>query len=662
MKKILKKIFLGLLTILIIGFIAFHLYYMVLSRTNKSKLIGPATVIHVDGFEFRDLNKNNELDIYEDRRAGVEERIDDLISQMTLEEKAGMMFINMIVTGKNGDLLEKPTFSNPFSFMMPTNSTMVAKKGMNHFNILDSPDARHMARWNNEIQKLAEKTRLGIPVTIASDPRHSFSNNVGANLNAGSFSKWCQPLGLAAIGDSALTREFGDIARQEYIATGIRLALHPMADLATEPRWARINGTFGEDAELSRDMTRAYVLGSQGDSLHSASVACMTKHFSGGGPQKDGWDAHFKYGADQAYPGNNFDHHLIPFEGAFEANTAQIMPYYGIPVGQTSEDVGFAFNKEVISDLLRDTFNFQGVVCTDWGVLTDKKIMGRVFFESTGWGVAHLSPEDKIVKALEAGIDQFGGEQIPEMLAKVVREGKVDESRIDESIRRLLRDKFTMGLFDDPYVDPEEAERVVGNDEYVQKGKEAQRKSTVLLKNSQIAGQNALPLSREVNLYVEGMDEEIADQYGNIVKTPSEADFAILRVATPHEVPPGSQNFLERMFHQGDLDFKDEALSHILGICSEVPTIVDIYMDRPAVIPEIEEQAAAVLANFGAEDDAIMDIVFGRFNPSGKLPFDLPSSMESVEKQYEDVPFDAENPLFRFGHGLSYDILENRGQ
>ena len=166
-------------------------------------------------------------------------------------------------------------------------------------------------------------------------------------------------MGLAATRDTSLTRDFADIARQEYLSVGIRLALHPMADLATEPRWGRNNGTFGEDAQLSAKMTKSYILGFQGEKLDRNSVACMTKHFSGGGPQKDGEDAHFPYGKDQIYSGDNFDYHLIPFiDGAFKANTAQIMPYYGIPYGQTNENVGFAFNKEIITDLLRDSFRF----------------------------------------------------------------------------------------------------------------------------------------------------------------------------------------------------------------------------------------------------------------------------------------------------------------
>jgi beta-glucosidase len=194
---------------------------------------------------------------------------------------------------------------------------MVVGRQIKHFNIVSSNSPQLMARWCNRLQKMAERTRLGIPVSISSDPRHSAHGNLGAAIGTEGFSQWPDPLGLAATRDTELVREFGDIARQEYIATGIRVALHPMADLATEPRWARINGTFGEDAELASQMTVAYIQGFQGAALGKDSVSCMLKHFPGGGPQKDGLDAHFSYGREQVYPGDNFDYHLIPFERAF---------------------------------------------------------------------------------------------------------------------------------------------------------------------------------------------------------------------------------------------------------------------------------------------------------------------------------------------------------
>ncbi len=247
---------------------------------------------------------------------------------MTLEEKAGMLFQTMIAMNPDGSLSEGggefPT--------LPT-TEMVSQKLMNHFSVLFVSAPRQIAEWYNRLQALAEETRLGIPVTISTDPRHAFSSNPGASFLAGAFSQWPEPLGLAALNDPALVEEFGDIARQEYTAVGIRVALHPMADLATEPRWARINGTFGEDAERAGKMTAAYIRGFQGPSIGPESVSCMVKHFPGGGPQKDGEDPHFAWGREQVYPGDNFEYHLRPFEDAFAAGVSQVQPYYGMPVG-----------------------------------------------------------------------------------------------------------------------------------------------------------------------------------------------------------------------------------------------------------------------------------------------------------------------------------------
>ena len=612
------------------------------TRNNLSLLGKEAPTLTQDGLTFRDLNKNGKLDPYEDPRRPIEERIEDLLKQMTLEEKAGMLFQTMIGMNKDGTLLEKTGM-----FPVPQTSDAIAKRLMNHFNILEGTDPRHMAEWYNRIQKLAEQTRLGIPVTISTDPRHAFSNNPLAGMLAGSFSQFPEQTGLAATRDVDLVQQFGDIARQEYLAVGIRLALHPMADLATEPRWCRSNGTFGEDAELSAQMTAAYIRGFQGETLGKDSVACMTKHFPGAGPQKDGEDAHFAYGREQVYPGDNFDYHLQPFEAAFKAGTAQIMPYYGMPVGTALEEVGFGFNKDVVTDLLRGKYGFDGVVCTDWTLLKDMKILGMNAMPARAWGVENLSLAERAQKIIEAGVDQFGGEACPEVIIQLVHAGKISEARIDQSVRRLLRDKFRLGLFDNPFVDVDAAERIVGKPEFRKAGELAQRKSITLLKNDK----QILPLKSGLKIYAENIKPEAIAQYGEAVSDISKADIAILRLQAPYEKRKG---FMERFFHAGDLDFKEPEKTRILNILNKVPTVVDIYLERPAVIPEIAEKSAALLGNFGANDGAVLDVIFGKFAPQGKLPFELPSSMEAVRKQKEDVPHDSENPLFEFGHGLSY--------
>jgi beta-glucosidase len=595
---------------------------------------------------FRDLNKNGRLDPYEDPNCPLEQRVEDLLSQMTLEEKAGMMFQTTIRVGVDGNLVEDSCPDNPCS-----TSAMVQGQLMNHFNVREVAAPRQMAEWHNKLQKMAENTRLGIPITISSDPRHAFSGDSLASFGAGPyFSAWPDPVGLAATGDPALVEQFGDIARQEYLAVGIRVALHPMADLATEPRWGRVKGTFGEDAALSSLMITAYIRGFQGKEIGPQSVACMTKHFPGGGPQKDGRDAHFSYGREQVYPGNNFDYHLIPFEAAFAAGTTQIMPYYSVPKGLPFEEVGFGFNKGIIDGLLRQRFAFNGVVCTDWWMLTSQHIDGKEI-EPLAFGVEHLSVTDRAKKAIEAGVDQFGGDACPDVIVDLVRTGQVSEARIDESARRLLRDKFRLGLFDNPYVDPDMAERIVGNPAFREAGEAAQRKSIVLLKNRGPIGDRVLPLKGRPKLYVENMDHCVAGQYGEVVSNPEEADVAILRLETPFE---WRDDLLEAHYHTGDLDFKGDEKARILCIMAKVPTVVDIYLDRPAVIPEIAEQSAALLADFGACDRAILDAAFGRFRPSATLPFELPSSMDAVQHRRSDVPRDSDNPLFPFGHGLTY--------
>ena len=430
------------------------------TRRARQTLSPRSSLLTVDGKTFRDLNKNGRLDVYEDPRRPIDERVEDLLGQMTLEEKCGLMVQPMINAGKDGQLVDVPSPISPL-----TTSERVVNRHITHFNLLFSGDAKSVAVWHNNLQELSERTRLGIPVTISTDPRHSTGKNPATGILMKGFSHWPDPLGLAATRDEELVERFGDIARREYLAVGIRSALHPMADLATEPRWSRMAGTFGEDAELSARITAAYIRGFQGDALGRDSVSCMVKHFPGGGPQEEGLDPHFAFGREQVYPGDNFEYHLKPFAAAFEAGVEQVMPYYGIPMGQTSEDVGMSFNADIISGMLRGRYGFDGVVCTDWGITEGPKILGVEIMAARAWGVEQLSVQERYAKAIEAGVDQFGGQESPHHLVELVREGVLTENRIDESARRLLALKFKLGLFDDPFVDVDAAESLTGTTE-----------------------------------------------------------------------------------------------------------------------------------------------------------------------------------------------------
>ncbi|MGV9264927.1 glycoside hydrolase family 3 protein [Kitasatospora sp. NPDC003701] len=579
---------------------------------------------HTDGTPFRDLNHNGTMEPYEDRRLPVEERVEDLLGRMTLAEKAALMLHGRMLPGDRG----------PF----PSGERLITEHGLTAFAMMAVPDARTMALWNNHVQDLAAAERLGIPVTLASDPRHGTSANPLTAASGGGFSLGPEPIGLAATDDPALVEEYAALIGRELRAVGIRLAIHPMADLATEPRWARISGTFGEDADRASRTIAAYIRGLQGERIGPDSVACMTKHFPGGGPQFRGEDSHFAAGRRLVYPGGAFEQHLRPFEAAFAVGTAQIMPAYAIPSGAGLAEVGANFNHDVITGLLRGRYGFDGVVCTDFNAITGMDVPGLVTLPPRHWGVEELSVTEQVVLTLDAGADQLGGETDPELILAAVRSGAVGEARIDESVRRILRDKFRLGLFDDPYVDPDAAADLVGAAAGRELGRRVQSRSLVHLAGAPAAG---------TRLYVEGVDPAVAARYGTVVERPEDADLAVVRIAAPYETREG---FLEPFFHSGSLEYAPEEVARLNALAAAAPTAFAVHLDRPAVLTPLAPHAALLVGEFGATDDLVLDAVLGRTPMSGVLPFDLPRSDAAVEAAREDVPFDTEDPLFRCGH------------
>ncbi|PWY84749.1 glycosyl hydrolase family 3 N terminal domain-containing protein [Aspergillus heteromorphus CBS 117.55] len=588
---------------------------------------------------------------YRDASRPIPDRVEDLLARMTVAEKAGQMCHNMLLMGPGGTLAGAfPRFS------LESTEDLVCRRQMTHFNLLGPiASARDVATWHNRLQQLAQTTRLGIPITVATDPRNHVTQHVGVGVGAatpteGGLSQWPQTLGLAALRSPELVGRFADVARQEYLALGLRSALHPQIDLATEPRWARIHATFGEDAGLTAALAAAYIRGFQGGDgpLGPQSVATMTKHFPGGGPQQHGEDPHFAYGREQVYPGAHQDYHLRPFRAAIAAGTAQMMPYYGMPVGTDWEPVGFAFDRGVITDLLREQLGFQGVVCTDWGLVTDAQILGQPM-PARAWGCEGLSELERVQKLLDAGCDQLGGESCTHHLIRLVDEGRIPETRLDASVRRILTQKFALGLFDRPFVDVDAAVALVGHPDFQREADAAQRAAYTLLTNRDAL----LPLSATPRMvYLEGLDPGAVAARGlQVVATPEEADLALLRLQAPYEPRPGA---FEALFHAGSLAFSEAEQARQARIYRTVPTVVDLFLDRPAVVPEIAEAAAALLVSYGSSDEAFLDVVFGRAAPRGQLPFDLPSSMQAVRESREDVPYDTKDPTFRFGHGLTY--------
>lgn len=654
---------------------------------NAQKLVQPTlgkrniATLKVKNFEFKDLNKNGKLDQYEDWRLPIDVRVKDLVNQMTLEEKIGFMIISTtrlagdysfqpnapkaeISSGFNEEDLMQPI--NMFTrkpLPVPTMSAAGTTKGimnfqLRHFILRANTSAKIMAEWSNNLQALCESSRLGIPAVIASNPRNHVTVDASIGLSVGTtvFSKWPGELGLAAMRDLKLTREFAEIAGKEWSAVGLRKGYMYMADLSTEPRWQRIEGTFGENADLTSNMIREIVLGFQGTKLGKNSVAMTTKHFPGGGPQVGGQDSHFDWGKNAHYPGGMFEYHLKPFKAAIAAGTSSIMPYYSAPKGKEFEEVGFSYNKAIIQDLLRKQLGFKGIINSDTGPI-----------DMMPWGVENLTILERYQKAINAGVDIFSGSADPSLLLETVKKGMVSEERINESITRLLREKFQLGLFENPYVDVEAAVKTVGNADFQKKGDLALRKSIVLLRNED----KLLPIAKKsanpTKVYFETYYDNGRTKNPIIVNRPNVKNANIEFVGSKEEadvvllwlIPNGGSLFssqgkpIELSLSKNKID-----VAHVNEIIQAKPTIVAINFTNPWVIDEIGGgNLKSVLATFGTTSEALIDVVTGAFNPTGKMPFTTPVSEKAVSENLSDVPGYLKPKgyaLFKFGEGISY--------
>ena len=548
-------------------------------------------ILTIDGLQFKDLNKNGKLDPYEDWRLSPDERAKDLASKMSIEQIAGLMLYSA----------HQAIPANAKGFGAGTyNGKPIDSSGMQPFDISDQQknflkddNLRHVlvtrvlspevaAKWNNNVQAFVEGLGLGIPANNSSDPRNGVVATAEYNLGSGgTISMWPESIGLAATFDPSVVLKFGQTAAQEYRALGIATALSPQIDLATEPRWSRFNGTFGENPKLAADMARAYVDGFQtstgADEIKNGwgyhSVNAMVKHWPSGGPEEAGRDAHYAYGKFAVYPGNNFQTQLTPFvEGAFKLNgktkkAAAVMPYYTISFDQDKkygENVGNGYSKYIITDLLRNKYGYDGVVCTDWLITADEGKTPDVF-AGKSWGVEKLTVAERHYKVLMAGVDQFGGNNASGPVLEAYQMGVKEHGeafmrkRFEQSAIRLLRNIFQVGLIENPYIDPSKSAKIVGNPEFMKAGYDAQLKSIVLLKNKS----NVLPLAKTKTVYIPKrfvpsvrdffgnktqerveypVNMDIVKKYYNVTDDPSKADIAIVFVKGPAGGPGYSKD------------------------------------------------------------------------------------------------------------------------
>jgi beta-glucosidase len=539
-------------------------------------------IITVEGLAFKDLNKNGSLDKYEDWRLSADERAKDLASKMSVAQIAGLMLYSghQSIPARSRGFGSGTYNGKPFeesgaqsSDVSDQQKSFLTSDNLRHVLITSVESPETAAKWNNNIQSHVEGIGLGIPANTSSDPRNGAVASTEYNLGSGGkISMWPDALGLAATFDPNIVQNFGSIAGREYRALGIATALSPQIDLGTEPRWNRISGTFGEDPILSADMARAYVDGFQ-TSMGSAeikdgsgyqSVNAMVKHWPSGGPEEGGRDGHFAYGKFAVYPGNNFETQLIPFlKGAFNLagktkTAAAVMPYYTISFDQDkkyNENVGNGFSKYIITDLLRQKYGYDGVVCTDWLITANEGKTPDVF-AGKSWGVEKLSIAERHYKVIMAGVDQFGGNNaagpVMEAYALGVKEHGEPfmRKRFEESAVRLLRNIFRVGLFENPYLDSQVSKQIVGSPQFMTAGYEAQLKSLILLKNK---GQ-VLPLKKSKTVYIPkrttpaGRDwfgtvtpektdypvnMDIVKKYFNVTDDPAKADVAIVFVKSP---------------------------------------------------------------------------------------------------------------------------------
>ncbi|MGN0323340.1 MAG: glycoside hydrolase family 3 N-terminal domain-containing protein [Oliverpabstia sp.] len=631
-------------------------------------------VIEVDGLKFKDLDGTGELKPYEDWRLTPEERAKDLVSRMNNEEKAGLMVIHDLPMGistpegkptsHNGVLNEQfeEVMRRGMKVMQYPTTLQLASRHIRHIIVRENAKPSEFVAWVNAMQEVCEGTRWGIPCIVASNSKNESSDiRYDASQEANKFTTFPGTLGLAASRNMDTIEKFAKIVHDEFYVSNIRKGYMYMADCATDPRWFRTYGTFGEHPDLICDIMPRVIKGIQGETLDENSVAVTTKHFPGGGARENGFDPHYAEGKYNCYntPGSMDTYHLPAFKASIAAGTSSIMPYYAIPSNKKSgfpqngvdkfdEEIAFAYNDQFINGFLRNDLGFDGIVNSDTGV------MGNC-----AWGAEMYNQAGRAARILHAGTDMVSGENDPAPFLEAVTKGYIDQETFDQAAARLLTELFRLGLFENPYADENAADAVVNTEETKAIAYKAHQESIVVLKN-----QNAvLPLTLEKlegkKVYVEmlmrtdysekelqamALSGSAANPKETVAAFPKkikednpqitfvddykEADVAVLFLK------PASGSYFEATDGYLELNIQKSTgvdVDHIREIREAVGQVVmHINLNLPYLLTNVEPLADAVTVGFDSFSRAAFDVIKGDAAPVGKLPITLPGSDAAI--------------------------------
>ena len=598
--------------------------------------------------------------IYKDASADIEARVNDLVNRMTLEEK--ILQLNQYVLGVN-------TVENNFGEVVKDIPVEIGS--LIYFN--DHAEVR------NAMQKKAmEESRLGIPILFGHDVIHGYRTTYPI------------PLALACSWNPELVRQASEVAAQEAYACGVNWTFSPMVDVSRDPRWGRVMECFGEDPYANAVFCEAVVKGYQGDDLSEKNrIAACLKHYVGYGASEAGRDYVPTEISDQTL----WDTYLPPFEAGVKAGAATLMSAF-----HTISGIPASANHYILTEVLKDKWQHDGFVVSDWGAVEQLRYQGMAEDE-----------KEATMLAFNAGIEMDMADRMyQKYLKELLDEGKVDMKQVDESVRRILRVKFRLGLFETPYVEEKPESEIYLLPKSLEVAEQAAAESMVLLKNEgsvlplenvgtiavigpvandstqHLGNWGARARAEDVVGIIQGMNEEYAGK--SKILTAKGCDFEgddKSGFAEAVRVAKASDVVVVCLGHKGSWSGENQSRStiEIPQIQEELlatveatgkPIVVLVTTGRPVELPRIEKKADAILQTWHSgirAGKAIAGLLSGRYNPSGKLAMTFPYSTGQIpiyynrrhrartgdQGLYKDI---TSEPMYPFAHGLSYSTFE----